>query len=179
MQELDLPPQQVIGLGTVLDTTRLRSLLAQRLDVPPSQVQVTIYGEHGDSMVPIWSQAQVAGLPLDKYPGVNSDADRRSRKEDPRLGGRGDQEERGRWVRGRGRRSPTSFTASPSTSAAFCRSRRCRTAPTAFTTSASACPTIVGRQGCAAAHRSRPVAEGTDRPAEVRRRCCGRRSTRC
>lgn len=69
-QELDLPPQQVIGLGTVLDTTRLRSLLADRLDAPPSQVQVTIFGEHGDSMVPIWSHAQIAGLPLDKYPGV-------------------------------------------------------------------------------------------------------------
>ena len=40
--------------------------------VPPTQVQVTIFGEHGDSMVPIWSQAQIAGLPLDKYPGVNS-----------------------------------------------------------------------------------------------------------
>ena len=70
VKELDLPPQQVVGLGTVLDTTRLRSMLAQRLDVPPSQTQVTIYGEHGDSMVPIWSQAQIAGLPLDKYPGV-------------------------------------------------------------------------------------------------------------
>lgn len=70
VQELDLPPQKVIGLGTVLDTTRLRSMLAQRLDVPPSQTHVTIYGEHGDSMVPIWSQAQIAGLPLEKYPGV-------------------------------------------------------------------------------------------------------------
>jgi len=70
IQELGLPPQQVIGLGTVLDTTRLRSLLAQRIDAPPSQVQVTIFGEHGDSMVPIWSHAQVAGLPLEKYPGV-------------------------------------------------------------------------------------------------------------
>jgi L-lactate dehydrogenase len=70
VQELDLPPQQVIGLGTVLDTTRLRSMLAQRLDVPASQTHVTIYGEHGDSMVPIWSQAQIAGLPLEKYPGV-------------------------------------------------------------------------------------------------------------
>lgn len=69
-QELDLPPQQVIGLGTVLDTTRLRSLLADRIDVPPSQVQVTIFGEHGDSMVPVWSHAQVAGLPLEKFPGV-------------------------------------------------------------------------------------------------------------
>ena len=70
VQELDLPPQQVIGLGTVLDTTRLRSMLAQRIDVPPSQVQVTIFGEHGDSMVPVWSNAQIAGLPLEKYPGV-------------------------------------------------------------------------------------------------------------
>ena len=72
IKELGLPAAQVIGLGTVLDTTRLRSLLAQRLDVPPTQVDVTIYGEHGDSMVPIWSAAQIAGLPLDKYPGVNS-----------------------------------------------------------------------------------------------------------
>ncbi|MFQ5732733.1 MAG: malate dehydrogenase [Planctomycetaceae bacterium] len=72
MRELDLPPQQVIGLGTVLDTARLRSLLAQRVDVPPTQVQVTIFGEHGDSMVPVWSNAQIAGLPLDKWPGVTS-----------------------------------------------------------------------------------------------------------
>ncbi|MEZ6066616.1 MAG: lactate/malate dehydrogenase family protein [Planctomycetaceae bacterium] len=70
VQELSLPPQQVIGLGTVLDTTRLRSMLAQRIEASPSQVQVTIFGEHGDSMVPIWSNAQVAGLPLEKYPGV-------------------------------------------------------------------------------------------------------------
>jgi len=70
IRELGLPPSQVIGLGTVLDTTRLRSMLAQRLDVPPMQVGVTILGEHGDSMVPIWSNAQIAGLPLDKYPGV-------------------------------------------------------------------------------------------------------------
>lgn len=70
IRELGLPPAQVIGLGTVLDTTRLRSMLAQRLDVPPTQVAVTILGEHGDSMVPIWSNAQIAGLPLEKYPGV-------------------------------------------------------------------------------------------------------------
>lgn len=72
VKELSLPAAQVIGLGTVLDTTRLRSLLAQRLNVPATQVQVTIFGEHGDSMVPIWSAAQVANLPLDKYPGVNA-----------------------------------------------------------------------------------------------------------
>ena len=72
IKELGLPANQVIGLGTVLDTTRLRSMLAQRLSVPPTQVQVTIFGEHGDSMVPIWSNAQIAGLPLEKFPGVTS-----------------------------------------------------------------------------------------------------------
>ncbi|WP_437187670.1 malate dehydrogenase [Planctomicrobium sp. SH668] len=82
-QELDLPPQQIIGLGTVLDTTRLRSLLAHQVDVPASQVQVTIFGEHGDSMVPAWSNAQIAGLPLEKFPGVTpqliADVEKRTR----------------------------------------------------------------------------------------------------
>ena len=54
----------------MLDTTRLRGMLAARLDVPPTQVSAMMLGEHGDSMVPIWSAAQVAGLPLDKWPGV-------------------------------------------------------------------------------------------------------------
>lgn len=71
VKDLGLPSNQVIGLGTVLDTTRLRSMLALRLDVPATQVNVTIFGEHGDSMVPIWSQAQIANLPLEKFPGVN------------------------------------------------------------------------------------------------------------
>ena len=69
-QELGLPAQQVIGLGTVLDTTRLRSLLAQQFGAPPTQVSATILGEHGDSMVPIWSAAQIAGVPIEKWPGV-------------------------------------------------------------------------------------------------------------
>ena len=72
VKELGLPASQVIGLGTVLDTTRLRSMLAQRLNVPPTQVNVTIFGEHGDSMVPIWSAAQIANLPLEKFPGVKA-----------------------------------------------------------------------------------------------------------
>ena len=70
VKALALPPDQVIGLGTMLDTTRFRSLLADRLGVPPTQVSAMMLGEHGDSMVPVWSAAQVAGLPLDKWPGV-------------------------------------------------------------------------------------------------------------
>jgi L-lactate dehydrogenase len=66
---LDLPWQQVIGLGTQLDTIRFRSLIARQLQAAPSQVNALILGEHGDSMVPIWSSAAIGGLPLDKYPG--------------------------------------------------------------------------------------------------------------
>ena len=66
---LGLPAEQVIGLGTQLDTIRFRSLISQQLQLPPTQMSALILGEHGDSMVPIWSSATVAGLPLDKMPG--------------------------------------------------------------------------------------------------------------
>jgi L-lactate dehydrogenase len=68
-KQLGLPAGQVIGLGTWLDTIRFRSLIGQRLSAPPTQVSALILGEHGDSMVPIWSGATLAGLPLEKYPG--------------------------------------------------------------------------------------------------------------
>jgi L-lactate dehydrogenase len=71
VQRSGLPWQRVLGLGTQLDTARFRSLLARRLKVPATQVQALILGEHGDSMVPIWSSATVAGLPLDQWPGFN------------------------------------------------------------------------------------------------------------
>ena len=68
-QELNLPLTQVIGLGTQLDTIRFRSLIAAQIAAPPTQVKALILGEHGDSMVPIYSSACVNGLPLEKYPG--------------------------------------------------------------------------------------------------------------
>src|SRR5580704_3295164 len=70
-QRLDLPAGQVIGLGTQLDTIRFRSLIAAQLQAPATQVSALILGEHGDSMVPVWSSASVAGLPLEKFPGWN------------------------------------------------------------------------------------------------------------
>lgn len=69
---LDLPPSRVLGLGTQLDTIRFRALIAERLAVPPTQVKALILGEHGDTMVPIWSSATVAGLLLEKFPGWNA-----------------------------------------------------------------------------------------------------------
>lgn len=68
---LGLSWRRVVGLGTQLDTARFRGYLARRLGVPPSQVQAMILGEHGDSMVPIWSGATIAGLPLHQWPGFS------------------------------------------------------------------------------------------------------------
>jgi L-lactate dehydrogenase len=72
VQRSGLPWQRVIGLGTQLDSARFRGYLARRLKVPPTQVQAMILGEHGDSMVPIWSSATVAGLALPQWPGFDA-----------------------------------------------------------------------------------------------------------
>jgi L-lactate dehydrogenase len=71
-KRLGLPCSQVIGLGTQLDTIRFCALIAEQLGAPPTQTKALILGEHGDTMVPIWSSAAIAGLPLDKYPGWNA-----------------------------------------------------------------------------------------------------------
>lgn len=66
IEHLDWPAQQVLGLGTVLDTARFRSLIADAKGWPPTQVKALILGEHGDTMTPIWSSATVAGALLTK-----------------------------------------------------------------------------------------------------------------
>ncbi|HSY68593.1 MAG TPA: L-lactate dehydrogenase [Edaphobacter sp.] len=71
-KETGLSPGQVIGSGTLLDTERLRHILGEQLNVDPRSVHAAVIGEHGDSSVAVWSTAQVAGLPLDHYPGANS-----------------------------------------------------------------------------------------------------------
>lgn len=68
VQRLGLPWPQVIGLGTMLDTTRFSSLIADELELAPTQVKALILGEHGDSMIPLWSSATVNGLPLTGLP---------------------------------------------------------------------------------------------------------------
>ena len=70
VEKTGLPASQVIGLGTVLDTSRFCSLIAASLDLPATQVRAMILGEHGDTMLPIWSSASVDGFPLTKFPGV-------------------------------------------------------------------------------------------------------------
>jgi L-lactate dehydrogenase len=69
-KESGLPVGQVIGTGTLIDSERLRSLLGTRLKVDARSVQITVIGEHGDSSVAVWNTAQVAGIPLELYPGA-------------------------------------------------------------------------------------------------------------
>jgi L-lactate dehydrogenase len=62
-----LPKNQVLGTGTVLDTIRLRTRLAEIYNVNKQQVHANILGEHGDSSFVAWSTATIAGVPLDEY----------------------------------------------------------------------------------------------------------------
>ncbi len=62
-----LPPNQVIGSGTILDTARFRYLLSEHFGVDARSVHAYIIGEHGDSEVPVWSLANIAGMRLPAY----------------------------------------------------------------------------------------------------------------
>lgn len=59
-----LPPARVIGSGTILDTSRFRTLLGEHLSVAPHSVHAYVLGEHGDSEVLAWSNAKIGGVPL-------------------------------------------------------------------------------------------------------------------
>jgi len=62
-----LPASRIIGSGTILDTARFRYLLSQHAEVDPRSVHAFIAGEHGDSEVPLWSLANIAGMKLQDY----------------------------------------------------------------------------------------------------------------
>ena len=59
-----VPAERVIGSGTILDTARFRMLLADHYGVDPRSVHAHIVGEHGDTEVPVWSSANIAGMPI-------------------------------------------------------------------------------------------------------------------
>lgn len=58
------PVQRVIGSGTLLDSSRFRYLIGEKLHIDPRSVHAHIIGEHGDSELPVWSLANVAGTEL-------------------------------------------------------------------------------------------------------------------
>jgi L-lactate dehydrogenase len=67
LQLSGFPPNRVIGSGTILDTSRLRSMIGEKFRIDPRNVHAYIIGEHGDSEVPVWSTASIAGVNLKEY----------------------------------------------------------------------------------------------------------------
>ena len=55
-----LPKNRVIGSGTTLDTSRLRYILSQKVDVSPKNIEAYVIGEHGDSEFIPWSNVNIA-----------------------------------------------------------------------------------------------------------------------
>ncbi len=71
-----LPAARVFSSGTVLDSSRLRWVLAKRLGVAASSMHAMIIGEHGDSEFPLWSQASVGPVPLEHWDAGGGPLDR-------------------------------------------------------------------------------------------------------
>lgn len=70
-----IPENKIIGSGTILDTARLRSRLAEYYSISQRNVHAYVYGEHGDSSFVPWSIATITNVPIDKYQDtlINSD----------------------------------------------------------------------------------------------------------
>jgi L-lactate dehydrogenase len=70
-----IPENQIIGSGTILDTSRLQSELARRFRISPKNVHAHVYGEHGDSQFVPWSLAHIANNHVDSYKDYSPDKD--------------------------------------------------------------------------------------------------------
>lgn len=71
LQQSGLPPTQMFGSGTVLDSSRLRYLIAQQTGVAVQNVHAYVAGEHGDTELPLWSSATIGAVPLLEWNGIN------------------------------------------------------------------------------------------------------------
>lgn len=73
LKESGLPKSRVMGTGTTLDTSRLKSLIADGLGVNSRDVDAYILGEHGDSSFSTIETAQIGEIPLREYPGYTDE----------------------------------------------------------------------------------------------------------
>jgi len=62
-----LPANRVIGSGTVLDTARLKYMISEYCNVDPTNIHAYIIGEHGDTELPVWSNATIGGMDIETY----------------------------------------------------------------------------------------------------------------
>ena len=80
-QTSGLPPERVLGTGTMLDTARLRQKLGRELGPAAISIHAQVVGEHGDSEVVLWSSAQVGGVPVRQWPGWSQATEARLARE--------------------------------------------------------------------------------------------------
>jgi malate dehydrogenase len=72
LRETGFEPSRVIGMAGVLDSTRFRYFIAEKLDLWPGDVQAMVLGGHGDSMVPLKRYTSVGGFPVDELLGPDA-----------------------------------------------------------------------------------------------------------
>lgn len=70
-----LPANQIFGSGTILDTARLRSRIAEYYKIAQQNVHAYVFGEHGDSSFVPWSLANIATIPIDEFKASIEDKD--------------------------------------------------------------------------------------------------------
>ncbi len=64
----DIPENQIIGSGTILDTARLRARLSEYYNINQGNVHAYVFGEHGDSSFIPWSVANISNIPIAECP---------------------------------------------------------------------------------------------------------------
>lgn len=62
-----LPKNQVLGSGTVLDTSRLKFMISQKTGIDARNCHTYIIGEHGDSEVAAWSITNIGGMSMYEF----------------------------------------------------------------------------------------------------------------
>jgi L-lactate dehydrogenase len=67
LKTTNLSESQVFGSGTLLDSSRLREMLASKVGISTKNVHAYVFGEHGDTAMVPWSLTSIAGMPLDNY----------------------------------------------------------------------------------------------------------------
>lgn len=70
-----IPENRIIGTGTLLDTARLRSRLADYMNVSQKNIHAYVLGEHGDSSFVPWSSARICNVPLEQFKSCVSNKD--------------------------------------------------------------------------------------------------------
>ncbi|MDA2936622.1 malate dehydrogenase [Patescibacteria group bacterium AH-259-L05] len=56
--------KRIIGQAGILDTLRMKTFIAQKLNVDAGSIEAQVLGSHGDEMVPIISKTEISGKPV-------------------------------------------------------------------------------------------------------------------